>query len=117
MSAPDSLSIDFLIPFGDEEWPGLRVSFHRWLPIGQNNGIVKIRGEYRATLWFEKDNIYVLDHSLREDVSKWNDLPVGKVHVTVSVNQVSEELARFILERGKQSVQLEHCKRNRILSI
>jgi hypothetical protein len=27
MSAPDSLSVDFLIPFGDEEWPGLRVSF------------------------------------------------------------------------------------------
>jgi hypothetical protein len=101
MSAQDSLSVDFLIPFGDEEWPGLRVSFHRRLPIGQENGIVKIRGEFRATFWFEKDNIYVLRHSLREDVSKWNDLPVGKVHVTVSIKQVSEELARFILERGK----------------
>jgi hypothetical protein len=38
MSAQNSLSIDFLIPFGDEEWPGLRVSFHRWLPIGKENG-------------------------------------------------------------------------------
>jgi hypothetical protein len=101
MCASNSISIDFLIPFGDEEWPGLRVSFHRWLPIGKENGIARVLGRYRVVLWFEKENIYVLNHSLREDVSRWADLPVGKVHITVFVEEISEDLARFILERGK----------------
>jgi hypothetical protein len=99
MTDPNALSVDFLIPFSDEEWPGLRVSFHRWLPIGNANGITRIRGRYQATLWFEEGNIYTLRPSGFDDLSTWGDLPVGKVHISISFDEISQDLARFIYER------------------
>jgi hypothetical protein len=96
-----TISVDFQVPFSDDEWPGLCVSFHRWLPFGEEKGVTRTMGQYRATLWFENDDIYVLDRSLVEDLSRWNDLPVGRARVRVLVGGVSQDLALFIYGRGK----------------
>jgi hypothetical protein len=93
-----TLRVQYLIPFSDEEWEGSCMTFHRWLPDGENECLIRQQDNITARLWFDGNCVASLYPVDKEEISKSIKVFVSKVYVDIRIANVSEELAAFIYD-------------------
>lgn len=102
------LTVRHLIPFGREPWGVRLLNFHRWLPAGEAQALVRQTPEYRARRWFDRSCLGHIALDDDDDLSRYINVRVGKVFVDVLIEDLADELAVFVRDERDAPRGIHH---------
>lgn len=80
--------------------------FHRWLPR-ENECLTHTSNHYQFRIWFDLDCVNSLYDINEDDIPKMVNVLVGKMHVELSIPNISPELSKYIFMCGMNLLQKE----------
>lgn len=104
------LTVDLTIPIHAESListPAL--TFSHWLPVGKEKGISVAGDDIEILLWFDLEClVFVHDVKGESDLTRYSNVLVNKVRATIDVDNVSDDLATYMLERKANRPPYDH---------
>jgi hypothetical protein len=100
------MKIKFLIPLSDTEPLGETIIFQQWLPNAEADALTKEEGDYSGRLWIDRE---CLGHWIApEDIARYQNIQVARVHIEIQVKNVSEKLLQFIVDERDRDRGIHH---------
>jgi len=93
-----TITVRHLIPIEDDHGRQRRVTFLRWLPESESDVIVREEDNRIGRLWIDRSCLGFFEPVTDETLDRYINVLVDKVYIDIYVNDVDDELLRFIYD-------------------
>jgi len=104
---PKNLTVRHVIPVIGEGETESAITFYRWLPTRKEDALIVKKGNHIVRLWI--DNRCIRWGALgEEEIKNWVNIPVYKVYIDVEIQDLPDELVKFIYDESERPKEIHH---------
>lgn len=94
----NNITVQFTIPFSDDEYSGPSVTFYKWIPEGHEFNLVRKVDNLTITLSFDKTCVSQIGDVSDEGIQRTMNNRIYKVYAKADLGEIESELASFIFD-------------------
>ncbi len=103
------ITIRFTIPLSDTEWGGPSIIFYQWIPERDPEVLTITNSNNRSIrVCIDRTCVCSLHEVTDERINSWVNISVSKLKVEVVLNNIEDDLAKFIYEERESPRGIHH---------
>ena len=102
-----NITVRYIIPIMGGNEAESTIAFYRWLPTRKEDALIVKKDNHIVRLWI--DNSCIRWGALgEEEIKNWVNIPVSKVYIDVEIQDLPDELVRFIYDESDRPKEIHH---------